>query len=237
MKGKRLKRSRKYLQNIYATYFSFRPPYQILLDSAFCQQALRLKLHPKESLDAILGGNSKLMITGCSLKKVEETATDEGVLYLAKRFEHRNCRHSKPLDERECFLDLLRPDNPHHYAVVTQSPEARASLRSIPGVPILFINRDILVMEDPSQKTLDTVKRLEKKSKSIPEVELKAIKLVAPVEKKKRPAKRRRNVKGPNPLSVKKPKKEIKQREPVEKEKRVRPRRKKRASLLEEVTK
>ena len=46
------------------------------------------------------------------------------------------------------------PSNKHRYLVATQSVELRNTLREIPAVPIIHINRSVLVLEPPSQVTL-----------------------------------------------------------------------------------
>lgn len=58
-------------------------------------------------------------------------------------------------------LHLLRSEmvfegnsNKHRYVVATQSQPLRVKLRSIPAVPIVHVNRSVMVLEPPSDATL-----------------------------------------------------------------------------------
>jgi U3 small nucleolar RNA-associated protein 23 len=44
--------------------------------------------------------------------------------------------------------------NKHRYAIATQSQPLRAKLRLIPAVPIVHINRSVMILEPPSDATL-----------------------------------------------------------------------------------
>lgn len=46
--------------------------------------------------------------------------------------------------------------NKHRYVVATQSQSLRESLRMIPSVPIVHVNRVVMVLEPPSETTLRT---------------------------------------------------------------------------------
>lgn len=48
--------------------------------------------------------------------------------------------------------------NQHRYVIATQSQALRSRLRTVPGVPIVHLNRTVLVLEPPSDATLE-VKR------------------------------------------------------------------------------
>jgi U3 small nucleolar RNA-associated protein 23 len=90
---------------------------------------------------------------------------------LAKTFERRKCNHREPITGDECifsvtghrchlFYQLLAhivagPQNKHRYVVATQSSPLRVRLRSIPAVPIVHINRSVMVLEPPSDVTME----------------------------------------------------------------------------------
>jgi hypothetical protein len=46
-------------------------------------------------------------------------------------------------------------NNKHRYVVATQSHPLRVRLRSIPAAPIVHINRSVMVLEPPSDATLN----------------------------------------------------------------------------------
>jgi U3 small nucleolar RNA-associated protein 23 len=118
--------------------------------------------------------------------------------------------------------------NKHRYVVATQDPEVRAYLRRIPGVPLIYINRSVMIME-PMGGATEELKQKEERQKFKAGLksrlngnttlgkrrrdEEEGMDDMAP----QRPAavsttdavsttKRKKGPKGPNPLSVKKPK-------------------------------
>ena len=51
-------------------------------------------------------------------------------------------------------------DNSHHYFVASQDPELRGRLRELPGVPLLHIIRNTMVLEKPSDSTHDRAEQV-----------------------------------------------------------------------------
>ena len=92
------------------------------------------------------------MITQCAMSRLytqgpsEQSATD-----LAKTFERRKCNHwqVKETDD-ECIAGIVGDDNRFRYCVATQSSKLRGTLRKVPGVPLVFEKRAIILMEPPS---------------------------------------------------------------------------------------
>lgn len=70
MKITRYKRVQRYL-NFYKNNFSFRAPYQILIDGTFCQAALKNKVNIKEQMPKYLNDQVKLMTTVCIVNETE----------------------------------------------------------------------------------------------------------------------------------------------------------------------
>lgn len=158
----------------------------------------------------------------------------------AKGFERRRCGHhtlDEPLNTMECFASVIDPKgsrtNKNRYVVATQDPKIRAYLRTIPGVPVIYIKRSVMIME-PMGGATERVKEREEKAKF--KAGIIGSRATVTGEKRKRgenedgesdesgedksgsdvkaasssmPAKARkmRGEKGPNPLSVKKAKK------------------------------
>lgn len=159
-----------------------------------------------------------------------------GAVFIGRRMEQRNCRHTKAISPEECIKDLISDDNPHHYAVAAQTYELRQKLRKTPGVPLIYIQRGIVVMEVPSKQTMAEVAKKEKAKFGILETDKRAIQAIAPVEVVERIKRKRRRPKAPNPLSVKKPKRkpsdESRKTEDITQQTKRRPRRRKRTDTV-----
>ncbi|KAL2369453.1 hypothetical protein BDBG_04522 [Blastomyces gilchristii SLH14081] len=149
---------------------------------------------------------------------------------------------SKPIDEVDCLLSLLSPNaelkkNKEHYILATADPEPtnshtqkwksiaatapepptnylRKGARQIPGVPIIYVKRSVMVLEPLSNSSEGVREGVERgKLKT-------GITKVMPGKRKRADSeegededrsvatkeKKQKRVKGPNPLSVKKPK-------------------------------
>ena len=230
MKGKKYKRSQNQVQNLYEKYYGIRKPYQIIVDAPFCIETMKIKVAPVEALTEVFGGSIKLMTTPCIQAELQryDRLNDAGASFVARRFEIRRCQHDKGSKTGpECLKDLISSNNPHHYCIAAQDIELRKDLRKIPGVPLIFILRDTVLMEPPTEKCLEIAKKMEKKK--LKNVDLEAIKTVtnkitssiknlnqnslqhsaetetvsvSKVIKKKN--KNKSNIKNPNPLSCKK---------------------------------
>lgn len=73
------------------------------------------------------------------------------VIEKAKEFERRRCGHRpeeypEPLGTLECLGECVGKTNKHRYVVATQDPEVRAKMRSIPGVPLIYISRSVMIV-------------------------------------------------------------------------------------------
>ncbi|KAG2368250.1 Fcf1-domain-containing protein [Suillus spraguei] len=171
MRQKRAKTYRK-LMHLYSMSFGFRQPYQILVDSEMCQIAIDAKLDLVKQFSTVLQGNVKPMITQCCMHelylqgKVRQPAVD-----LAKTFERRKCNHREAIPGDECLSSvvgtlrlILWDTNKHRYVVATQSQSLRNGLRIIPAVPVVHINRAVMVLEPPSEATLEAKELTEEQS-------------------------------------------------------------------------
>lgn len=242
MKGKKYKRSQHCMQTVYASHFSFHPPYQVLVDASFCVSSLKHKIVPRDQLSVVLGGMAKPMISSCTLEELRKLAAksrdeeESGAVFVGRRMEQRHCRHSPVQSSEECIKELIGADNPNHYAVASQSDDLKQALRTVAGVPLLFIQRGLLLMERPGRATLGRVRALESAKFAVSKSELKAIEQLAPVEKPADTVRKRRKRGKPNPLSVKKPKRPVSKtrpaansKPPTETMRKARPRRRTRA--------
>ncbi|KAF9240950.1 Fcf1-domain-containing protein [Melanogaster broomeanus] len=205
MRQKRAKTYRK-LMSSYCLSFGFRQPYQVLVDSDMCRLATESRVDLHKQLSTVLQGDIKPMITQCCihelylLGKSQQAAVD-----LAKSFERRKCNHREVVPGDECLASVVGDSNKHRYVIATQSTSLRAKLRLIPAVPIVHINRAVMVLEPPSDITLKTKQQNEEQALE-PSV---AERATLPSQSPSDPPRRKKGPKGPNSLSVKKKTKTI----------------------------
>lgn len=116
------------------------------------------------------------VITQCSIHELYLQGKEmQPAVDLAKTFERRKCNHKEAIPGDECLasvvgmyiqtLQLFQTQSPydvwfdtgeankHRYVIATQSQPVRHKLRLIPAVPIVHINRAVMVLEPPSDAT------------------------------------------------------------------------------------
>ncbi|KAG0225410.1 hypothetical protein BGW41_004710 [Actinomortierella wolfii] len=220
MKVKRAKANKRAM-NLYVQSFNFRKPYQVIVDSEFIQVALDQKIDPAHQIPKVL------------LDTAKQSDDGFGAFLAAKRLEKRRCPHQTAVDEHECIAQIIGDDNKHRYLVGSQSKQLRAKFRQVPGVPLLYIHRSVLILEPPSEATTLKMHELEQAKTHATQQELLRLKATTikgnghvvvdrklaekvdkikekkleKLEKKKQELiKKRKGAKEPNPLSVKKKK-------------------------------
>ncbi|PSR78857.1 Fcf1-domain-containing protein [Coniella lustricola] len=236
MRGKRSKAYRKLLKQ-FELAFNFRQPYQVLIDADLARDAHRFTMDLPTYLGNTLHGDVKVLITQCSMRhlyaaaRADTTGQVNRVIDKAKDFERRRCGHHpdqfpEPLSTAECLGSVVGATNKHRYVVASQDLEVRAKMREIPGVPLVYISRSVMILEPMASATARVVQKGER-AKFRAEIKAPAskkrkrqdgdggdddsdasddgAKKKAEAEKKKK--KKRKGEKGPNPLSVKKAKK------------------------------
>jgi len=120
---------------------------------------------------------------------------------LAKSFERRKCNHKEVIPGDECLASVIGDSNKHRYVVATLSQPLRVKLREIPAVPIVHINRSVMVLEPPSDATLKIKETSEELALHPTASDL----AILPRKDNAEPLhKKKKAPKGPNPLSVKK---------------------------------
>ncbi|KAJ0003712.1 hypothetical protein NQD34_008810 [Periophthalmus magnuspinnatus] len=241
MKIKRQKQAKKNI-SFYKYNFSFREPFQILVDGTFCQAALKNKIQIKEQMPKYLMGEVQLCTTNCALKELESLGKElYGAKLILQRYQVRKCAHFKdPIPASECLLSMLGKTNPHHYFIATQDHTLTTSLKEIPGVPLFYIILNTIVLDKPSEASLDYVQKVQLGELVSPTQQesirsLKEEQGLGPRDTERRPRKRKR--KGPNPLSCLKKKKKAeptppKKTEDGQKKKRSRHKRRKSSGVV-----
>ncbi|OBT61856.1 hypothetical protein VE03_08818 [Pseudogymnoascus sp. 23342-1-I1] len=225
--GKRSKQYKKLMQQ-YGLAFGFREPYQVLLDADVIRDADKFKMDLIGGLERTLHGQVKPMITQCSMRHLYAAAKEPGVSFLidkAKLFERRRCGHlpadyPEPLSSEACIASVVDAKgsgrNKHCYVVASQDVEVRRKMRAVVGVPLVYINRSVMIME-PMADASGTQRDREEKGKF--RDGLRRGSGSAGMKRKREDGEeggagegKKKKVygqpKGPNPLSVKKAKKE-----------------------------
>lgn len=156
MKGRRLKNYRKQMQ-VFKVNFGFREPYQVVCDAQILEDAWRMKIDLPDRIKGILGGEVKMMITQCCIRQLYDAKPkNDALINAAKGFERRRCGHHEletPLDDDECLLSVLGPTNKHRLVIATQDAKTRSSMRRVPGTPIIYISKSVVILEPISSST------------------------------------------------------------------------------------
>ncbi|PRT57068.1 rRNA-processing protein UTP23 [Wickerhamiella sorbophila] len=200
MKLKRAKCYKK-LMGYMKLNFKFHEPYQVLVDEELIIEACRTKYDLVAGLERTLQGQAKPMITQCTIEHLYRSKNQEAI-ELAKKFERRRCGHIPTEDQTlsafECIASVvdINGSNKHRYVVATQKPKLRDRLRKIPAVPLIYINRSVMILEPMSPITLKAREQIEAAKLH------RGLNAVSTVPATSEP--RKRKVKEPNPLSVKK---------------------------------
>jgi len=96
---------------------------------------------------------------------------DETLIEHAKGFERVRCGHhelEKPLSTFDCLKSVVDPKssrtNKYHYIIASQDDNLRYFMRSIPGVPLIYIKRSVMIME-PMASATNNVREKEERLK------------------------------------------------------------------------
>lgn len=130
------------------------------------------------------------MITQCCIQALYDAGEEaKEAVEAAKGFERRKCNHFKARKQNECMLAMagtlsfrvrllsvfirfstsstdsrssrqLGEQNKNRYVFATQSLPLRESLRAVPGSPIIYIARSVMLLEAPSNQTLAKKRRV-----------------------------------------------------------------------------
>ncbi|KAL4235569.1 Small subunit processome component [Mactra antiquata] len=210
MKGKRQK-NRKKVITFYKNYFGYNPPYSVIIDGTFCKAALQYKINIMEQLPKYLDAEVKYFTTQCVLAECEALGTLlYGPLKVLRQFHVHNCHHKTSKPAVKCIRSVLKR-NKHKYFVATQDAEFTEKIRSLSGIPLLYISFNTIHIDSPADMSKSVASmKLERnlaptdfamtKIKELKKEELGIVD--EPVTKKKK-----HKMKGANPMSCKKKKK------------------------------
>ncbi|CAI5755583.1 unnamed protein product [Candida verbasci] len=163
MRQKRAKAYKKQM-NVYLYTFKFREPFQTIIDDEIiltCESASYDIL--KGLQRTIQSQEMKPMITQCCIESLYKTKNQKAI-DIAKTFERRKCNHREPVPPIECLKSIIdiNGENKHRYIVASQDLKLRQMMRKIPGVPLIYMNRSVMVMEPLSDASSEFTEKVEK---------------------------------------------------------------------------
>ncbi|KAJ1955024.1 hypothetical protein GGI12_005659 [Dipsacomyces acuminosporus] len=209
MRAKRAKAFKKGMA-FYQHTFGFREPYQILLGPDFILEAAERKISIIDELGQAVQGKAKFLATWCTIDEVRKSGDSSEAVKVARSCEKRRCPHKDPISGTECIKEIMGDENKFNYCVAVQDKDLRDRLRRIPGVPLIHIQRSVVLLEHVQDSSKEINKQQIQEKLGVTKAErmlLKSIKkkeIEAKLEK--RAHTKKHGPKGPNPLSVKKPK-------------------------------
>ena len=212
--------------NFYKFIFKFDSPYKVIIDGNFAAMALNKKFEMKSALEKLLDSKVILTIPSCIFTEVQSLESKiPGLLKLLSQYKIQQCPHGL-LSPTNCIRDYIGNKNQSKYFVATQDNFLRMQLRNIQGVPLIFFEQNMLLMDKPSRVSIEASERREnlkedpqKKEKKILGEKKEEIKdfLIQEFKESKYYKRKqeefklnklmgniRKKAKGPNPLSVKK---------------------------------
>lgn len=235
MRQKRAKSYKKQM-SVYTNTFKFRTPFQVIIDPEILITTNSQSFDILKGLARTIQSESKPMITQCCIELIYQTKNQE-LIDFAKSFERRKCNHKEIINPSDCIelIVNINGENKHRYIIASQDLNLRKKLRKIPGIPLIYMNRSVMVMEplsDASKKYNENIENLKltaglnsKDAGKLDEIKNIQEKIGENGDDVKK-SKKRKGPKEPNPLSVKKKKKVVNNDESQEKKKKPNRRRK-----------
>lgn len=207
MRQKRAKAYKKQM-NIYLHTFKFREPFQTIVDDELVLATQLASFDLVKGLTRTIQAEVKPMITQCCMQALYLT-DNQPAIELAKTFERRRCNHppKDPKPPAECIESIVNINgaNKHRYIVASQSTRLRRHLRAVPGVPLVFMNRSVMVME-PASDASQRAAALSENAKLTAGLNDAKVGYVDKADEEEKPKKKRKGPAEPNPLSIKKKK-------------------------------
>lgn len=117
---------------------SFRPPYQVILDTNFINDCIRKKLDLEDSLVAYLEGEVQLYVPECVFGELEKL----GRVYRLALTMVRSMKHEVlKCDHKGCYADdciINRVKESKNFIVATSDANLRQRIKKVPIVPVVY---------------------------------------------------------------------------------------------------
>ncbi|KAG1707357.1 hypothetical protein DVH05_026549 [Phytophthora capsici] len=194
-----------------------KPPYKVLLDGNFIAMCIQMKVDVQERVPKYLQVKShecefyvpraaleELKMLGETTKEAYDLAKS---FKVAEAYDQDDSSDDKSVDVSKQIQSIIGEKNERKFVVCTQEVELRKALRLVPGVPLIYLNRSVLVFEEISRATLAIVRQEEKANMAKLDVnEKRKLEQMQDGEENHEEQQRlkKKRAKGPNPLSMKK---------------------------------
>ncbi|KAK6202513.1 Fcf1-domain-containing protein [Scheffersomyces amazonensis] len=210
MRQKRAKSYRKQM-NVYIHAFKFREPYQAIVDHEFIIACEKATYNLNRGLKNTIQGEVKPMITQCCMQALYDNK-DQHIIDVAKTFERRRCNHREAINPSKCIDSIvdIKGENKHRYIVATQDKDLRKKFRNIPGIPLIFMDKSVMILEPLSRASAKKYEDMEAGKLTQGLNDYKNAGYINKQENNnnepEKTSKKRKGPKAPNPLSMKKKK-------------------------------
>jgi U3 small nucleolar RNA-associated protein 23 len=174
MRVNRAKAVRKSLQFFNIVFGYEKAKFHVLLDGNFIYAAIKYKIDIQERLDRLLqNGVVKLYVLKSVLEELRQVGvkTKSSLDFAMKYCEtlddskHRGDNANERIISmmKQQHSDWLAAPSQHKrkFMVATQDKDLRSALGYIPGIPLIYLNKVILVLEPPSPTSREFNQRLE----------------------------------------------------------------------------
>ena len=147
--------------NYYRYVFKFDSPFKVILDGNIIAVSLKKKFDLKSKLESLLDEKINIIITSCVFKEIQEIDKNiPGLLSLVSTYKIEKCSHNL-LNPINCIQNYIGKKNKNKYFVATQDKFLRSQLRKIPGVPLIFFDQNMLLIEKLSRISIEASERRE----------------------------------------------------------------------------
>mmetsp|Transcript_16741 Transcript_16741/g.50023 ORF Transcript_16741/g.50023 Transcript_16741/m.50023 type:complete len:248 (+) Transcript_16741:225-968(+) len=215
MRQKKHKKVQRTITFLKVTH-QFREPFKVVLDGNFINALLQSKTDALEAISKLLSAPVKLYTSRCVLRELHALGPDlKAAIKASRSLMVLHCGHEEhPETPGTCLATVLGDDNPQHMFIATQDRALRSDLGRIPGAALIFASVNGLHLEAPSAEQMADARAAVAGHMAVKPLERQSEALAGPLAeahaRKERTIFKRHKAKGPNPLSVRKPKKETK---------------------------
>lgn len=197
----------------------------MVLDGSFLHACTKYKLDLYATLSRLLQDEVKLFTCSFVVNELKKLGLND-VIDKITSDDIRILKTKKELETVEVdkgILKIVGERNDQRFVVATQDVELRKRLRQIPGVPLIYLNRAVPVLEKQSQASVDFQNGVEQKKRAPKKWERRKLhedhtrnaKRTNTSSGSSKPSRKRKGPKGPNPLSVLPKRKKLKKAEEV----------------------
>jgi rRNA-processing protein FCF1 len=183
----------------------FSPNAQVILDGTFIKAALEHQMQIKDMIEKIVQGEVILMSTNCVRKELKflGVTCNRALSFANRQCDTANC-HDRPViaPPSKCISTIIGATNPGRFLVCTLDQGLLNLLEAVPGVPCVTISYAKMSMRSPSAASLASV-AFRNAGLRAP-VTAEERKLLVSAKEQNGIKKKKKKIKGANPLSVKK---------------------------------